>query len=138
MNTNFATANFERRKHPRFSVDLPVEYRKIDTSKSHPAHTGDVSEGGLLLYVSEPFEIGQELTLKLFFASGAELNSAEAHVRVVWKDVHMENDTPNRIGVKFVEISSADMNSLKGFLNQLINGKSTQKVSLHSGFMMKH
>ena len=138
MKTNFATANFERRKHPRFSVDLPVEYRKIDASKSHPAHTGDVSEGGLLLYVSEPFEIGQELTLKLFFASGAELNSAEAHVQVVWKDVHMENDNPNRIGVKFVEISSADMNSLKGFLNQLINGKSTQKVSLHSGFMMKH
>jgi hypothetical protein len=26
----FAAVNFERRKHPRFVVDLPVEYRKTD------------------------------------------------------------------------------------------------------------
>ena len=67
MKANFGTVNFERRQHPRFSVNLPVEYRKNDIPKGRSANTGDLSEGGLLLYVSEPMEIGQELNLKTVF-----------------------------------------------------------------------
>ena len=39
MKPNFGTVNFERRNHPRFSVNLPVEYRKIDNAKGQPANT---------------------------------------------------------------------------------------------------
>ena len=61
---HFGTVNYERRRHPRFSINLPVEYWKIDRSRSALSRTGDISEGGLLLYISEPIEVGQELNLK--------------------------------------------------------------------------
>jgi len=31
----YGTVNLERRKHPRFSVDLPIEYYRIDSSIGH-------------------------------------------------------------------------------------------------------
>jgi c-di-GMP-binding flagellar brake protein YcgR len=133
MKPNFGTVNFERRKHPRFSVDLPVEYRKIANPKSRPAHTGDLSEGGLLLYISEPFEIGQELTLKLFFTSGGKLNFVNAHAQVVWKDIRNENEGSYRIGVKFVGISSEDLIFLKGFVNDLMMLKPVHELNTPAG-----
>jgi hypothetical protein len=135
MKPNFGTVNFERRRHPRFSVDLPVEYRKIDHPKSHPAHTGDLSEGGLLLYISEPIEIGRELTLKLFFSSGRKLTSVNAHVQAVWKDTPGENTGFYRIGAKFVAISSEDLISLKGFLNDLMAVKPVPELNTSAGLL---
>jgi len=128
MGTNFGTVNFERRQHPRFSVNLPVEYRKVDNPKGRPANTGDVSEGGVLLYVSETMEIGQELSLNLFFTSDRKLTSIKAHAQIVWKDMHIGNNGPYRIGVKFVDISSEGLTLLKGFLNNLITLKSAQEL----------
>ena len=66
----FGTVNFERRKHPRFSLNLPVEYWQTVDSKSHPGRTKDISEGGILLYLPEEIEIGKNLRLKLFIDSG--------------------------------------------------------------------
>jgi c-di-GMP-binding flagellar brake protein YcgR len=113
----FGTVNFERRKHPRFSIDLPVEYWQMDKSKSRPGRTVDVGEGGLLLYLSESMEIGQVLRLTLFITSGPDLNSIEAlvQVEVVWKDIYFGKDRHYRIGVKFVGISAEDMGKLKNF-----------------------
>jgi hypothetical protein len=128
MGTNFGTVNFERRKHPRISVNLPVEYRKIENSKPHPAHTGDLSEGGLLLHISEPVELGQELSLKLFFTSARVLASVTALVQVAWKDIRIANDGLYHIGVKFVDISSEGLTLLKGFINNLSSLKSAQEL----------
>ncbi len=138
MSPNFATVNFERRRHPRFSVNLPVEYQKIDHSKSRPANTGDLSEGGLLLYVSETIEIGQGLALKLFFSPGRELITVKAHVQVVWKDVRIENNGLDRIGVKFVNISSEDLLSIRRFLNNLMTVKSVQELNTSTGLLPTH
>ncbi len=128
MGTNFGTVNFERRKHPRFSVNLPVEYRKIDNSKPRPAHTGDLSEGGLLLYVSEPIELGQELSVKIFFTSARVLNAVNALVQVVWKEIRIDNDGSFRIGVKFLDISSEGSALLREFLDNLITLKSAEEL----------
>ena len=128
MGANFGTVNFERRKHPRFSVNLPVEYRKIDSPKARPTHTGDLSEGGLLLYISEPTELGQELSVKIYFTSARKLTSVQALVQVVWKDIRIGNDGVYRIGVKFLDIFSENLTSLKGFLNNLIILKSAEEL----------
>ncbi len=121
----FGLANFEKRRHPRFSVDLPIEYWPLDKSKSRPGRMIDVGEGGLLLHLSEPVEIGQNLGLNLFIDIGPNLDSIEALVRVevVWKDLYLGKDGDYRIGVKFVDISSEDMDKLKEFLNTLMNSK---------------
>ena len=113
--------DLERRKHPRFSVALPVEYWQIDKSRSRPGQTIDVSEGGLLLHVSEPMEIGQVLGLTLFITSSRDLDVIEAlvQVEVVWKDTLEGKDGGYQVGVKFVYISPEDMEKLKNFLKTL-------------------
>jgi c-di-GMP-binding flagellar brake protein YcgR len=121
----FGLASFERRRHPRFSIDLPIEYWQINKSKSRPGRMIDVGEGGLLLHLSEPLEIGQNLGLNLFIDIGPDLDSIEAlvQVEVAWKDIYLGKDGDYRIGVKFVDISAEDMDKLKTFLNTLKNSK---------------
>ena len=138
MKPNFGTVNFERRQHPRFSVNLPVEYRKVDNPKDCPANTGDLSEGGLLLYVSEPMEIGQELTLKLFFTSECKLTTISARTQVVWKDIRLENNGHCRIGVKFVDISAEDLKSLKDFINNLLALKTVHESDASNRSISKY
>ena len=121
----FGLANFEKRQHPRFSIDLPIEYWPVNNSKSRPGRMVDVSEGGLLLHLSEPLEIGQNLGLNLFIDIGPDLESIEAlvQVEVVWKDLYLGKDGDFRIGVKFVDISADDMDKLRTFLNTFTNSK---------------
>ena len=113
--------NFEGRRHQRFLVTLPIEYWRIDKTKSRVGRTIDVSEGGLLLYLSEPMEIGQTFELTLFMASGPDLDSIEALVRVevVWQDSSLGEERSYRIGVKFVDISLEDRHKFKTFLTIL-------------------
>jgi c-di-GMP-binding flagellar brake protein YcgR len=65
-------------------------------------------------------EIGQHLSLKLFFSSGSELRTIETLVKVVWMDIHLgENRGDYRAGVKFVDISKGDLEKLRSFLRSL-------------------
>lgn len=117
----YGTVNFEKRKHPRFNIDLPVEYYQIDSTTHRNGQAINASAGGLLLYLPEQMEIGQYLTLKLFFTSGSELNTTEMLVKVVWVDIHLEKDWGNyRTGVRFIDISPEDMTKLKNFLRSLL------------------
>jgi len=126
--SRFELFNLERRRHPRFSLDLPIEYWQIKKSKSRPGRTIDVSEGGLLLYLSEQLEVGQKLGLNLFIDGGPDLDSIEAlvQVEVVWKDIHLGKEGGYRTGVRFVDISPEHMDKLKNFLNTLTNLKPPQ------------
>ncbi len=121
----FETVNFERREHPRFLINLPIEYWQIDKSKSRFGQTIDISESGLLLYLSEPMEIGQVLGLNLFIDIGPDLDAIEAiaQVEVVWKDINLGKEGDYRIGVKFVDISAENIDRLKNFLISLMNLK---------------
>ncbi len=115
----YGTVNFEKRKHPRFSVDLPAEYNQTDLSIKQ-GHAMNASEGGLLLYLPEQIEIGKFLRLKLFFSTGPELRTIETLVEVVWTDMHLGKDWGDyRTGVRFVEISAEDTSQLKSFLKSL-------------------
>jgi len=118
--SHVGVANLERRRHPRFSIDLPIEYQSIPSSLSHTGRALNASEGGLLVYLSQQIEIGQHLKIKLFFASGSHLNSIEILTEVVWVDIHLGKDWGDyRCGVKFMEISQEDLNKLKFFLRSL-------------------
>jgi c-di-GMP-binding flagellar brake protein YcgR len=118
--SHVGVANLERRRHPRFSIELPIEYHLISSSISHTGRALNASEGGLLVYLSQPIEIGQRLKMKLFFASGSDLNSIEVLAEVVWMDIHLGKDWGDyRCGVKLMEISPEDLNRLKSFLRSL-------------------
>ncbi len=115
----YGTVNFEKRKYPRFSVDLPVEYSQTDLV-AEQGRAINASEGGLLLYLPEQMGMGNHLRLKLFFTMGSELNAIETAVEVVWVDMPLEKDRGDyRTGVRFVEISTEDVGKLKNFLSSL-------------------
>jgi c-di-GMP-binding flagellar brake protein YcgR len=119
---HYGTVNFEKRKHPRFDVDLPIEYVRSG-SVAGRSETINASEGGLLVYLREEMEVGQYLSLKLFFSSGSELTTIETLVRVVWTDIHLEEDREDyRAGVEFADISPEDLEKLKKFLRSLSGG----------------
>lgn len=116
---HYGTINFEKRRHPRFNVDLPVEYARSNLVITH-GRVANASEGGLLVYFPEKMEVGQHLSLKLFFSFGSELNIIETLTEVVWTDVDFGKDLGQyRTGLKFVDISLEDLEKLKGFLNSL-------------------
>ena len=117
---HYGIVNFERRKHPRFNINLPIEYSPVPSSVSHPARALNVSEGGLLVYLSEKVEMGQLLQLRLFLPSGSELNSVELIAEVVWRDIHLGKDWgDHRCGIRFIDISPAGLTKLKKFLKNL-------------------
>jgi hypothetical protein len=112
--------NFERRRHPRFTVDLPLEYYRTEPPVVRTARATNASEGGLLIYFPERMEIGQHLHIKLYFTSGSVLNMTECQVEIVWVDLNMgEGWGDHRTGVKFVDISQEDLDKVKGFLRSL-------------------
>ena len=116
----YGTVNFQRRKYPRFSIDLPIEYSRTD-SLAHPGQAANISEGGLLIYLPERVELGQRLRLKLFFASISEsLHTMEVLAEVVWRSSEPDELGKNySCGVRFIETSPMDMSKLKAFLESL-------------------
>ena len=109
----------EKRLHPRFLLNLPVEYYPIDAPGAAQGHTLNASQGGLMVCLRELFQKGQFISLKMFFASGAQLFTIVAKAEVMWADQNMGEDGNYRYGVKFVEISEGDLARLKTFLDGL-------------------
>jgi hypothetical protein len=107
----------EKRKYPRFDVDLPIKYSRSSFFFKY-ARAVNASEGGLLLHLPEELGIGQQLALKLFFPSCADSNIIETIVQVVWMDVRLRKDWAwdYQTGVRFVDISPDNMAVLKNFL----------------------
>jgi len=116
----YGIANFERRRYPRYNVDLPIEYSR-ETSETHLSGRAlNASEGGLLVYFPEKVELGETLKLKLFFSVGQDLRSVEMVVQVVWIDIHLGDEADDfRAGVRFLDVSSSNLIQLKDFLRGL-------------------
>ncbi len=107
----------EKRRYPRFDVDLPIKYSRAHLSFKF-ARAVNASEGGLLLHLPEELGVGQQLLLTLFFPPCPDLNAIEAMVQVVWMDVQLRKDWAwdYQTGVRFINISPGDVTALKNFL----------------------
>ncbi len=109
----------ERRKYPRFDVDLPIQY-KIDASTDCNARVMNLSEGGMLIHSIHRMDTGQRLKSKLIFFLGSEMDTIEAEAEVVWSDIYSNRAWgDHRCGVRFRGISTTDKNRLRDFLANL-------------------
>ncbi len=116
----YGIASFERRKHKRYLVNLPVEYYRVDSPIASSGQMGNISEGGLMLYSHEKMEVGQQLRLKIFFSMGPELDEIEALAELVWVAPLVEEKWGSHSwGAKFIQMSPEDRTKLEEFLKTI-------------------
>jgi c-di-GMP-binding flagellar brake protein YcgR len=113
--------NLERRRYPRFLLNLPLEYSHLDSSISYSSRTINVSEGGLMICVGERLKAGQHLNLKIFCPCGSTMLTIKTIVEVRWTDEYLGKDGNYRHGVKFIGMTPEDQQNFKGFLESYIS-----------------
>ncbi len=116
----------ERRSHPRFIIDLPLEYRKKDDSCLRGGIVVDVSEGGLLIESPRDIPVGTELNITVLFPKGFELVNLKVVAKIVRKEPYRKEDWKGkqywegyRYGLEFIQISEED----RWKLNILLGGQ---------------
>ena len=108
----------EKRRHPRFLKDLPLEYRVMDIPYAHGGLVVNVSEAGLLIECVKDIPIGSKLNITILFPEGYELASFEVSAEVVRRDIHWDDDNKKKFqyGLKFVSIKERDHWKLRQLL----------------------
>jgi c-di-GMP-binding flagellar brake protein YcgR len=110
----------ERRKHPRISVELPLDYSLVDSKERHGGMAANISEGGLLVHLPEALNIGTLLKTEILFVKGLELNSIKAITQIVWYDLAAkEVSGENRYGLEFQSFIEGDLDKLKRLLKEV-------------------
>ena len=112
--------NFERRRHPRISVDLPIEYLRLDNFPGpRNGRAANASEGGLLVFLPELLQVGQMLKIMIYF-SIPKIQSVDLVAEVVWIDIPIGGKPAEyRAGLRFSEISQEDQQKLTHFLKMI-------------------
>lgn len=95
---------FQRRRYPRFDVDLPLEYNGVNSSVTRHARALNLSEGGMLIHSPEQLEIGRQMKSKLSFLLGTETNTIKLQGEVVWTKASLNGAWGGyRSGVRFLD-----------------------------------
>jgi hypothetical protein len=123
----------ERRLYPRSLVDLPVEYRIKDLPHAHGGLVVNASEGGLLIHSLKDMPLGLKLHIAVMFLRGYELANFEVAAEIVWKDLHVYNQSEGyQYGLKIIQISEEDHWKLKQLLSsQFRHAENFDRPPLH-------
>jgi len=120
--TKMGILSIEKRKHPRFSVELPLNYSRAESKGTLGGMVANASEGGLLVYLPERFEMGTSLKIEIFYVRGLELDTIKAVAKVVWCDLAArENWGEHRYGLQFQYIDQKDFGRLTTLLKEVGN-----------------
>jgi hypothetical protein len=107
----------EKRKYPRFYLDLPLEYRVTDAPQIHGGLVVNASESGLLIHSVKNIPTGRKLNITVLFPNRFELANFEVFAEIIWKDIHWEENWEGyQLGLKFIKILEEDYRKLKGLL----------------------
>ena len=114
----------ERRNHPRFNLELPLDYFRIENKENYGGIVANASEMGILIYLPEKMEIGTLLSTEIFYAKGLELDSIRAVAKVVWADLPARKTWgEHRYGVQFQSIDKKNLSKLKNLFEEVGSAK---------------
>ena len=114
------TVLIERRRHPRISVELPLDYSIWEAERNRGGMVADASEGGLLVYLTERIPIGTQLKVEIPFLRGWESTSIRGIAKIVWSDLAARNSFGEfRYGLQFQSFYAGDLDRLKTLLNEV-------------------
>jgi len=110
----------ERRKHPRFVVELPLDYSQTENDELYGGIVANASEGGLLVYLPERMNLGALLKIQIFYVRELEFNMIKAVAKIVWSDMAArESWGEHRYGLQFVSIDKENLNKLMALLKEV-------------------
>jgi hypothetical protein len=107
--------NKERRSHPRFIIDLPLEYRDMDGCCLRGAIVVNASEGGFLIETVRDIPVGKELNITVLYPNGFELANFKVVAKIVRKEPYRKKDWKGnpywegyQYGLEFIQILEED------------------------------
>jgi hypothetical protein len=110
----------EKRRLPRFKVELPLDYSRVVEKGAFQGAVADVNEGGILVYLPEEMQIGDLFRIKIFFTKEMKLNTIQAMAKVVWADAAAKKSCGEyRYGLQLVSFYKGDMNKFKLLLKEV-------------------
>jgi c-di-GMP-binding flagellar brake protein YcgR len=116
--TKMGVLAIDRRKHPRFSVELPLDYCRVEGKETYGGIVANASEGGILVYLPERMEMGVVLKIEIFYVKGLELDTIKAIAKVVWSDLAVKASWGEyRYGLQFQYIDEKDFSRLMNLIN---------------------
>jgi len=114
--------SIERRKYPRYNVELPLSYSRVNDKELFGGIVANASGGGVLVYLPEKLEIGAVLTIEVFFLRGFELDTIHLVAKAVWNDLTTKGNLGEfRYGLEFQYIDQKDYNKLLALLEGIVN-----------------
>ena len=112
--------NREKRSHPRFNIDLPLEYRDRNSSCLRGAILANASEGGFLIESLRNIPVAKELNITVLYPKGFELANFKVTAKIVWKEPYWKEDWKGyQYGLELIQISDED----RWKLNFLLGGR---------------
>jgi c-di-GMP-binding flagellar brake protein YcgR len=118
----------ERRKHPRFNLELPLDYFRIKDKENYGGIVANASELGILVYLPGKMEVGATLSIEIFYAKGLELDSIKAIGKVVWADLTARKTWgEHRYGLQFQSIDKRNLSKLKNLLKDVGKTKDLER-----------
>jgi c-di-GMP-binding flagellar brake protein YcgR len=118
--TKLGVLAVDKRKHPRFSVELPLDYCRVEGRETFGGIVANASEGGILVYLPERMEMGAVLKIEIFYVNGLELDTIKAIAKVVWSDLAVKASWGEyRYGLQFQYIDEEDYHRLTTLLKEI-------------------
>jgi len=106
----------EKRRSPRFVLNLPLDFKLVDTSQLSAGIVINGGEGGLLINSLENIPVGSKLEIDVLFPSEFELANFAALAEVVRKDRREKGQFGYRCALKLVQINQKDHLKLRNLL----------------------
>ena len=107
--------NKNRRRHPRFFIDLPLEYRDVDGSCLRGAMVVNAGEGGFLIESPRDIAVGTELSMTVLYPKGFALANFKVKAKIVWKEPSWKENLKReqywkgyQYGLEFIKILEED------------------------------
>ena len=116
-----SSSSREKRKHARFQLSLPIEFKVTNDRFAHGAMIVNASETGLLVQSPKNIPVGTKLNIAVIFSKGFELANFEVVAEVVWAKNHPnEGREGYQFGLRFVHILEEDRQKLKHLLGETV------------------
>jgi PilZ domain len=113
----------DRRNHPRFDLDLPVEYQALGTLKAFGGIAIDGSEEGLRIFSTKEVFVGAKLKILVLFPAGYRLDSLEVVAEVARRKACLRGGKGYEYGLRIVGIGEEDLKKLR----RLLSGRMAQE-----------